>query len=235
MLQYKVPQNIRMPDQIIGPLTLEQFLYLLFAAAFIYIAYLYIGYGVYFWVASVPVALVAIAFAFVPVNEQPFSKFIANLVLFLARGKVLTWQQLPPPVFEQMTKTSTDKQKEKEDLLHPQEVKSQLQQLSLILDTQTMPDQNLRQTITDIKQDKAGISTTSSDKSALKKFKSIGSLFSGLFSKKPQVQPPVNEAYQQQQQAKKEAVMNVMNQSYATPTTPPTAPPTNTPQPPQQL
>jgi hypothetical protein len=46
-------------------------------------------------------ALLAIAFAFVPVNEQPFSKFVMNFILFLSRPKVLLWLQLPLPSLNQ--------------------------------------------------------------------------------------------------------------------------------------
>jgi len=82
MLQYKVPQNIKMPDQIIGPLTLEQFLYLLFSAAGVYMVYLQFGAGNLFYTISIPLVLLALAFAFVPVNEQPFSKFVLNFLKF---------------------------------------------------------------------------------------------------------------------------------------------------------
>lgn len=152
MLQFKVPQNIKMPDQIIGPLTLEQFLYLLFAGGISYIVYIYVGYNNLFWAIIIPAWCLALAFAFVPVNEQPFSKFFANLITFIIKPKILMWRQLPPDVFDVSpiaTKAASDE--EKEEIMHPEEVKSQLQQLSMVLDNRTAKPPEIRQEISTIK------------------------------------------------------------------------------------
>jgi len=154
MLQFKVPQNIKMPDQIIGPLTLEQFLYLLFAAGISYIVYIYVGYNNYFWAIVLPVSCLALAFAFVPVNEQPFSKFFNNLIFFLIKPKILLWRQMPPEIFDvspASIKKASDE--EKEEIMHPEEVKSQLQQLSMILDNRTAIPREIRENLTQIKQE----------------------------------------------------------------------------------
>lgn len=186
MLQFKVPQNIKMPDQIIGPLTLEQFLYLLFAAGISYIVYIYVGYNTYFWAIVLPVCSLALAFAFVPVNEQPFSKFFSNLIVFLIKPKILMWRQMPPEVFDispaSLRKASTE---EKEEIMHPEEVKSQLQQLALVLDTRTARPPEIRQEITQIKKETKPIITdpvkkTGDKTNHLIQFKSA---ITGLFSR----------------------------------------------------
>mgnify|MGYP000862296078 CR=1 FL=1 len=220
MLQFKVPQNIKMPDQIIGPLTLEQFLYLLFASGIIYVVYIYVGYNNYFYALSIPVALMALAFAFVPVNEQPFSKFVANFVLFLFKPKTLLWLQLPPPVFETAPQAKKeDKKSEIEAIKHPEEVKSQLQQLSLILDTQMTPQDirakaeelNVEQHSTPTK--KPIPSTSEATKSIAHNiqsgFKQLSSTITGLFTRKPKAQPSVNEEAVKQKEDKKQKMLEI--------------------------
>ncbi len=231
MLQYKVPQNIKMPDQIIGPLTLEQFLYLLFAAAGIYMVYLQFGAGNLFYAISIPIGLLALAFAFVPVNEQPFSKFVLNLVLFLAGPKVLTWQPLPPPVLELSSQaTSSEKAQEKEAIKHPEEIKSQLQQLSLVLDTQIEPQKDIRSTMSDLAQEDSvkqvlldqqknnqTSPTTSSLPAALTPQvqpanNAVGSFLKNIFTKKPSTPLTPTEITAQENQNKKDAIAEILRQ-----------------------
>ncbi|HPN67476.1 MAG TPA: PrgI family protein [bacterium] len=227
MLQYKVPQNIKMPDQIIGSLTLEQFLYLLFAAGLIYVAYLYIGYGNLFYVISIAISLIAIAFAFVPVNEQPFSKFVANFILFLARPKVLLWLQLPPPIFDTgLSEKKKDDKAEKEAIRHPEEVKSQLQQLSLVLDTQMSPA-SIRAKIESLDTDKPiGIvpakkvlpshqdnnpSTPPNKTNIASRFSQVSSTITSLFKRPPKSTGNVTDNMKQAQEKKKQQMMEIAN------------------------
>jgi hypothetical protein len=223
MLQFKVPQNIKMPDQIIGPLTLEQFLYLLFGAGLIYITFLYVGYGNIFYAISIIIALLAIAFAFVPVNEQPFSKFVMNFVLFLTRPKVLLWLQLPPPIFESgQTEKKKDDQAEKEAIRHPEEVKSQLQQLSLILDTQMTPT-SIRAKAESLTTDKPvsiapakrilpasnNQPITAPSDTAPSRLGMISSTITGLFKRPSKVTTDVNEAIKQDLADKKQQMLEI--------------------------
>lgn len=233
MLQYKVPQNIKMPDQIIGPLTLEQFLYLLFSAAGVYMVYLQFGAGNLFYAISIPLVLLALAFAFVPVNEQPFSKFVLNLLLFLAGPKILTWQPLPPPVFEGISQTAkSDTAKEKQEIKHPEEIKSQLQQLSLILDTQIEPQKDIRSTISEIAQEDTAkqtllekqqsnpsVPTTNSNPipSAINNnvqpaTGNVGSFFKNIFAKKPTEPMAPAEITAKENQTKKDAIAEILRQ-----------------------
>lgn len=233
MLQYKVPQNIKMPDQIIGPLTLEQFLYLLFSAAGVYMVYLQFGAGNLFYAISIPLVLLALAFAFVPVNEQPFSKFVLNLLLFLIGPKILTWQPLPPPVFEGISQTKTDTSKEKQEIKHPEEIKSQLQQLSMILDTQIEPQKDIRSTISEIAQDETTKQTlldkqkqnitanpapsTNPIPSAINNniqpaSSTVGSFFKNIFAKKTSEPQAPQEIMAKENQTKKDAIAEILRQ-----------------------
>lgn len=217
MLQFKIPQNIKMPDQIIGPLTLEQFMYLLFACGIIYIAYIYVGYGNLFYIISIPVAILAVAFAFVPVNEQPFSKFVSNLIIYLIAPKVLVWQQTTPSLFDITAKKATAKEKaeEKEAILHPEEVKSQLQQISLILDTRVSAPQMATPPATSPSSKTTVVSTplaTPADTTPKppSKFKQI---FNVLFARPQAPAEPIPPTIIQQEQnkAKQEAIQKIIS------------------------
>jgi|GEM_PF-1677501 len=215
MLQFKVPQNIKMPDQIIGPLTLEQFLYLLFAGGVSYIVYIYVGYNNLFWAIIIPAWCLALAFAFVPVNEQPFSKFFSNLITFIIKPKVLMWRQLPPDVFDVSpiaTKSATEE--EKEEIMHPEEVKSQLQQLSMVLDNRTAKPPEIREEISTIKTE---IKPATPAKPAEKKptpdlanqFSQFKAAITGIFSRPKKAQSADLDKIAQDKETKKERLAQI--------------------------
>jgi hypothetical protein len=88
--QYKVPQNIDLQDRIVGPLTLYQFLYLL-ASGMVFYATLKTP-GIYDLILiGVPVGLLGLAFSFVKINDQPFSRFVVSLIFFFTHPKARVW------------------------------------------------------------------------------------------------------------------------------------------------
>lgn len=96
MAQYKVPQNIDMQDKIFGPLTLFQFLYLLTGGMF---AYALLKISLYLFIAfGIPVGVLALAFAFVKVQDQPFSKFLGSLIHYNLTPKTWVWHKGPTAV-----------------------------------------------------------------------------------------------------------------------------------------
>lgn len=135
MPQYKVPQNIFMEDHIIGPLTMWQFLYLLFGGLIVYIAYQFFyqsAPGLFFLIA-IPVSLLALGAAFVKIHDRPLPIFIKNGISFALSPRYRVWHKV-----EAMEGTSviTGPTAKKEA---PQEAKqlpgSDLAKLSEILDT----------------------------------------------------------------------------------------------------
>ena len=91
-MRFEVPQFIEIEDKIFGPLTWRQFLYLgggvgmgavlFFTAPFII-----------FLIFGLPIALLAGALAFYPVNNRPFSFFLEAIIGYLKRQKLYLWKR----------------------------------------------------------------------------------------------------------------------------------------------
>lgn len=90
MPQYKVPQNLDMQDRIVGPLTMYQFLYLVIGFMVVY-AIFRSGSILLFILVGLPIALLALALAFIKINDQPFLKFLLSLLGFLIKPKISIW------------------------------------------------------------------------------------------------------------------------------------------------
>ena len=96
-----------MQDRIFGPLTLFQFLYLLLGGLF---AYALLRTNIYLFIAiGIPVILVALAFAFVKVQDQPFSRFLWSLIHYLITPKTWVWHKGPTAVVTIAEKPGTKK------------------------------------------------------------------------------------------------------------------------------
>lgn len=91
-MQFKVPQNIDMQDKILGPLTLFQLLYLLIGFLISY-SLLRSGSTVMFALIGAPVGLLALALAFIKINDQPFSRFLVSLGMFIIKPKTRVWHR----------------------------------------------------------------------------------------------------------------------------------------------
>jgi len=93
-MQFPTPQNIDLEDKIVGPLTLIQFLYVLSGGIIDYLLFLSLGSGsFFFWLIGVPVALIALALAFLKIQDQPLSYFIKAGLIYLSRPKIRLWQR----------------------------------------------------------------------------------------------------------------------------------------------
>ena len=131
-MQYKVPQNIDLEDKIVGPFTMVQFVYLLVGSALVYVLLTALTIN-YFSIALVsPIALLTIALTFVKVQDQPFSKFLLNIVRFLTRPRRRLWDREgdPPTLIITKSKSSTFK-----PIKRSKVTKSELDRLASGLDT----------------------------------------------------------------------------------------------------
>ncbi|TSC93776.1 MAG: Uncharacterized protein CEN91_117 [Candidatus Berkelbacteria bacterium Licking1014_85] len=112
MLQYKVPQNIDLADKIFGPLTLFQFLYLLAGGMVFYVFFKAEQMLLAIFIGG-PAVLIALACAFVKINDQPFSRFIFSFIRYLINPKILIWrkssQENAPQIIRNATTTQTKK------------------------------------------------------------------------------------------------------------------------------
>lgn len=92
MPQYKVPQNLDLPDKILGPLTLIQLGYLLIGGMIAYSVYR-IGNLVLTILIAMPILLFTLGLSFVKVQNQSFGKFIFNFILFTISPKTRVWHK----------------------------------------------------------------------------------------------------------------------------------------------
>ncbi len=79
-----------MQDRIVGPLTLYQFLYLL-AGGMVFYATFKSGVIISFILLGIPAAMLALAFAFIKINEQPFLHFFTSFIFFTLHPKKRIW------------------------------------------------------------------------------------------------------------------------------------------------
>lgn len=91
-MQYKVPQNIDLADKIFGPLTLFQFLYLLAGGMILYV-FIKAQMIILAVLVGGPALLIALAFAFVKINNQPFSKFVFSFISYSLGEKKRLWRK----------------------------------------------------------------------------------------------------------------------------------------------
>lgn len=140
-MQFKVPQSIDLEDKIVGPLTLKQFAYILIGGMIDYLSYfflkdvyLFVHYDVLILVILVS-STVAIALAFVKIQDQPFAHFLTALASYMTRPKIRLWQKdiEDPDILRQIKPT---RQTNQPIQFTPKKItKSQLDQLSSLLDT----------------------------------------------------------------------------------------------------
>lgn len=132
-MQFKVPQNIDLEDKIVGPLTLIQFLYVISGGVSIYLLFLTMGQSFVFWVLSVPIATIALALAFLKIQDQPLSHFIKAGLTYLTRPKVRVWQR--HGINYSAIKAAPVKQKGATVLPKRKIEKSELEKIAQVLDT----------------------------------------------------------------------------------------------------
>lgn len=91
-MRFEVPQFIEIEDKIFGPLTWRQFIYLgggVGAAVAMFVVLPFI----LFLIFGIPLAIVAIALAFFPVNSRPFSFFLQAIYDYLRNKRLYLWRQ----------------------------------------------------------------------------------------------------------------------------------------------
>lgn len=94
-MQFQVPQFINIEDKIIGPLTLKQFLYILFTAIILFILFKLLNF-IIFIILAIPVLALAYSLAFIQVNRQPFINVIKNFFGFLRKPDFYIWKKPSP-------------------------------------------------------------------------------------------------------------------------------------------
>ena len=102
-MRFEVPQFIEIEDKIFGPLTWRQFVYLgggVGAAAVMFLVFPFIV----FLILGLPIALLAAALAFFPVNNRPFSYFLEAVFNYITNDKLYLWHQKADVVYKDSNK-----------------------------------------------------------------------------------------------------------------------------------
>lgn len=99
-MHFQVPQYLDVEDKIIGPLTLKQFLILLFGGGLIFLLYNALKFSV-FIIIAIPVAIFVLLLAFYKVNNQKFTQVAISFLGFIAKPNIYTWKKQAPKRPEQ--------------------------------------------------------------------------------------------------------------------------------------
>lgn len=91
-MRFEVPQFIEIEDKIFGPLTWRQFLYLGGGLGMAVVLFLRLPF-LLFVLSGIPLALIAGALAFYPVNNRPFSYFLEAVVNYFSQKKLYLWRK----------------------------------------------------------------------------------------------------------------------------------------------
>jgi PrgI family protein len=104
-MRFEVPQFIEIEDKIFGPLTWRQFLYLGGGIGMAVVMFLMLPF-IIFAMFGIPLALLAGALAFYPVNSRPFSYFLESILNYLGNEKLYLWRKKEEAVYKNAMKSN---------------------------------------------------------------------------------------------------------------------------------
>ncbi len=104
-MRFEVPQFIDIEDKIFGPLTWRQFLYL-GGGVGMGVVLFFINKLLFLFV-GLPLAILAGALAFYPVNNRPFSFFLEAIFNYLGSDKLYLWKQKDEIIHKNLFTPST--------------------------------------------------------------------------------------------------------------------------------
>ncbi len=91
-MQFEVPQFIEIEDKIFGPLTWRQFLYVGGGLGISGVLFLVAPFFI-FVLFGLPLGGLALALAFYPINNRPFSFFLEAIYNYFTNQKLYLWRQ----------------------------------------------------------------------------------------------------------------------------------------------
>lgn len=97
-MRFEVPQFIEVEDKIFGPFTWRQFLYLGGGVGMAVVLFFTVPF-VIFVIFGIPLAALAGALAFFPVNNRPFSYFLESVFTYITSKRLYLWRQKNETVY----------------------------------------------------------------------------------------------------------------------------------------
>ena len=101
-MRFEVPQFIEIEDKIFGPLTWRQFVYLGGGVGAAVVMFLILP-TILAIILGIPLALVAGALSFYPINNRPFSYFLEAMYNYATKDKLYLWHRKTNIVYDQKT------------------------------------------------------------------------------------------------------------------------------------
>lgn len=89
---FVVPQFIDVEDKIFGPITVRQFVVILFDFGLLFVFFKLFDFAL-FVLTGLPTLSLGFVVAFVKINGQPFHFFLLNLLQTLRRPKLKVWNK----------------------------------------------------------------------------------------------------------------------------------------------
>lgn len=133
-MRFLVPQFIEVEDQIIGPLTLKQGLYMLGGIGFCVLLYLRFGFFITLLLGG-PVGALAFLLAFVKIQGRPFSHILASAFFFFTKEKLYLWKKKDKKTEQKSKEGEGVNKKQTGEPLRTQFTHSNLKKLAWFLDT----------------------------------------------------------------------------------------------------
>ncbi len=93
-MQYKIPQNVRIEDKIVGPLTMKQLGIMAVGGGLTYVTYVFLAKRYYIEVWLPPTAffgLLTLAFTFLEINGNSFAKWLLLLLEYFVNKRKRTF------------------------------------------------------------------------------------------------------------------------------------------------
>ncbi len=91
-MQFQTPQFIEVENKIVGPLTLQQFLYLAGAGGISFMLFFILSTWLWLLITII-LGVAAAAFAFIKYNSQPLPRIAWLAISFLWRPRLFIWQR----------------------------------------------------------------------------------------------------------------------------------------------
>ncbi len=85
-MRFQLPQFIETEVKIIGPFTLQQFLWVAGGAAFIFLLYMLVK-SVLFFILAIPIAIIFLALAFVKIDGVPLIVYASYSLSYFTNPK----------------------------------------------------------------------------------------------------------------------------------------------------
>lgn len=102
-MRFQLPQFIETETKIVGPFTLQQFLWVAGGAAFVFLLYTLVK-SVLFFILAIPTAGIFLALAFLKIDGVPLIVYLSYSVSYLTNPKKYIFKKEDEPIRDYYSK-----------------------------------------------------------------------------------------------------------------------------------